>query len=239
LSLAIPKTNFLKLADAVMKKQLGNSDPGLLALLAFGWEYPTILNKKNKVKPHEAKDRESIENYLEGFVAAYSRGKSCVLSLKAMTTMPDPAVDVVLEAFANHKAARKVMESHRLGMAAENIIGDLLEAYLAIALATSGWICCYGEILRAVDFFHPRNPGVRLLQIKNRDNSENSSSSEIRATLKKAGCPVDIEIWFRTFSRTGETNWSSLPGNTRGELASEQEFLKFVRGYPKRTRTRD
>src|SRR6059058_3167229 len=57
----------------------------------------------------------------------------------------------------------------------------------------AGWIWCSGTSVKAVDFIHydEKNNEWNLLQVKNRDNTENSSSSKIRdnTTIKK---------WFRT-----------------------------------------
>ena len=89
-------------------------------------------------------------------------------------------------------------------MAAENIVGDLLERYLAKILEPKGWVWCAGSIVIAVDFIM-RGDATKwnLLQIKNRDNSENSSSKKVRDG-------TEIQHWFRTFAKTGETNWSHL-----------------------------
>lgn len=67
-------------------------------------------------------------------------------------------------------------------MASENIVGDLLERYLAEKLEPCGWIWCSGTSVKAVDFIHYDNEKDEwgLLQVKNRDNTENSSSSKIR-----------------------------------------------------------
>ncbi|MFO0049086.1 MAG: SinI family restriction endonuclease, partial [Pseudanabaena sp.] len=62
------------------------------------------------------------------------------------------------------------------------------------------------------------------LQIKIRDNSEKSSSSAIRSG-------TEIEKWFRSFSKTGKTNWNSLPKLMQGYNLSEQGFIDFVKSY--------
>ena len=58
-----------------------------------------------------------------------------------------------------------------------------LERYLASVMEPRGWIWCSGSTVKAVDLIKPpAAPGGawKLLQVKNRDNSENSSSSAIR-----------------------------------------------------------
>ncbi len=110
-------------------------------------------------------------------------------------------------------------------MQAENIVGKLLERYVARLLESRGWVWCCGETMRSVDFIKVPEAGeVQLLQIKNRDNSENSSSSAIRAgtTIKK---------WYRINSRTGKTRWELLVENadaSKDEKCNEQGFYAFV-----------
>jgi transcriptional regulator with XRE-family HTH domain len=51
------------------------------------------------------------------------------------------------------------------------------EEYLAEKLLPYGWYCCWGETMKSVDFCTQNGD---LLQVKNRSNSENSSSNKIR-----------------------------------------------------------
>jgi hypothetical protein len=119
-------------------------------------------------------------------------------------------------------------------MAAENKIGDLLEAYLAEVLEPKGWIWCCGSLLMGVDFFKPAsaaNTERILLQVKNGSNSENSSSKRIRELIAILGNPVMITEWHRCRASDGSTCWDSLIGNSDLALADEQRFRNFVREY--------
>lgn len=59
------------------------------------------------------------------------------------------------------------------------------------------------------------------LQVKNRDNTENSSSSAIRdGTI--------IKWWFRTFSTRNQTNWERFPNLPINRSLSEDGFKLFV-----------
>jgi hypothetical protein len=69
--------------------------------------------------------------------------------------------------------------------------------------------------------------GWYALQIKNRDNSENSSSKAVRDN-------TDIQKWFRTFSKTGKTNWDNLPPLMSDCGFSECDFIAFTYGYLQR-----
>lgn len=144
-------------------------------------------------------------------------------------TIPDEMVSVILVSYfgiAQADAAR-VKREHLLSMGAENLVGELLERYLASVMEPMGWIWCSGAMVRAVDFIKPPvQPGGawRLLQVKNRDNSENSSSSAIRLG-------TDIEKWHRTFSKREGANWAAFPDSTLRASLSEEAFKVFVRDY--------
>ena len=64
------------------------------------------------------------------------------------------------------------------------------------------------------------------VQVKNRDNTENSSSSAIRHG-------TTIEKWFRTYSkpskkRATNTNWENFPEEEFRDQLSEEGFLQFI-----------
>ena len=136
-------------------------------------------------------------------------------------------VSEVMQAAYGYSAAEceRIKLEHQHAMCAENCVGALLERYLDSVLRAHGWHWCCGDFVRAVDFLRPLPAGGwELLQIKNRDNSENSSSSAIRQ-----GTP--ILKWFRTYSRTGATNWANLPASMQGVGLSEDGFVRFVCQY--------
>jgi hypothetical protein len=145
------------------------------------------------------------------------------------TTVPDEMVSVILHEYFDVPLAdlNRAKHEHLLSMGAENLIGDLLERYLASILEPRGWIWCSGSMVKAVDFIKPPlelGGQYRLLQVKNRDNSENSSSSAIRNGTY-------IEKWFRTFSRREGSNWGAFPDTTIRPLLSEQAFKDYVSSY--------
>jgi len=59
------------------------------------------------------------------------------------------------------------------------------------------------------------------VQIKNSDNSENSSSKKVRK-----GTP--IKMWFRRFSKKYVYNWEELHVLMGSTDLSEENFLKFL-----------
>lgn len=160
------------------------------------------------------------DKYLKGYKNRASKRKSSVI-----TTQPDRIIDIIIEARIKKSGddLNTIKYWHRLAMAAENIAGALLEEYLAEKLIAHGWYCCWGETMRSIDFC---TASGLFLQIKNSDNSENSSSKQVRDG-------TTIKHWFRRFSRTGETNWPALNtligiSNEMPQL-TEDDFCTFVR----------
>ena len=125
----------------------------------------------------------------------------------------------------------QIKVEHQLSMSAENLVGALLERYIAQVLEPHGWIWCAGDFVRAIDFIK-YNQSTKLweaVQVKNRDNTENSSSSAIRQG-------TTIEKWFRTYSkpskkRATNTNWENFPEEEFRDQLSEDGFLQFIRDY--------
>lgn len=148
---------------------------------------------------------------------------------KKPTTVPDEMVSFILENYFNlpKENLERAKQEHLLSMAAENLIGYLLERYLASVMEPRGWTWCSGSTVKAVDFIKPPtgdNEKWVLLQVKNRDNSENSSSSAIRNG-------TEIKKWFRTFSRQPKFNWSAFPDAEILPLISEEGFRSYVKDY--------
>ena len=144
-------------------------------------------------------------------------------------TIPDEMVSLILHEYFDVPLADldRAKSEHLLSMGAENLVGELLERYLASILEPKGWVWCSGSMIKAVDFIKPPENAdgeYRLLQVKNRDNSENSSSSAIRIG-------TTIEKWFRTFSKKTGSNWSTFPDNSIRKLVSEADFKVFVTNY--------
>jgi len=141
-------------------------------------------------------------------------------------TVPDDMVGIVMQVAYGYteKETKRIKIEHQHSMCAENCVGALLERYLNSVLYKHKWVWCCGDFVKAVDFILPENDGWIALQIKNRDNSENSSSSAIRENTR-------IQKWFRTYSKTGNTNWDKVPEAMQSKGLSEEGFIKFVRNY--------
>lgn len=137
--------------------------------------------------------------------------------------------------YANIDDAEAIRKSHEGAMQSENIIGSLLEEYISSKIEKYGWIWCKGQTIVATDFLFPGNKPV-CLQIKNKFNTENSSSDKVRNG-------TDIKKWFRLTSKripdTDESlsDWEELRKIIFGETGiaydkecdlTEDGFRKFI-----------
>lgn len=169
-----------------------------------------------------------MKKWTNKFLNGYTNRASQRIS-NPIGTQHDPILDEIISARIQHtnEDLESIKYGHRLSMSAENIAGSLLEEYIAEELLSQGWHCCWGETMKSIDFC---NEDGQLLQIKNSDNSENSSSKTVRdGTL--------IKHWFRRFSRTGATNWPALNNLVENEddedKLTEESFKLFVRNAVK------
>lgn len=116
-------------------------------------------------------------------------------------TATDQSLKDILQ-FAYDIPAGKLEEAlnaHRLVMGAENFLGWILEHYIAAQAEPLGWAWCSGGSVKSIDFLRITRGGWQTLQVKNRSNSENSSSARVRDG-------TEIELWFRLNAKTGATN---------------------------------
>lgn len=143
-------------------------------------------------------DTATYMDYLEKWIKGYTDASSNLPSNRKASpkgSCSDPAIQTIVQIAMNadEEFASRMSAYHNLFMSAENIQGNLLEEYISLAARPYGWIWCNGNVLRAVDFCS--SDGGVLLQIKNKSNTENSSSSAIRTG-------TTIEKWYRLGTRT-------------------------------------
>ena len=190
----------------------------LKTILSFLCDNPQELGwrGKNKPDPTNKNDHEIIG-------LKYLKSIRKDIYPKSPSTIPDQMVSEILDIYFKYPREKldQMKLEHQHSMAAENAIGTLLEKYIDGVARNYGWVHCSGELVKKVDFIKEDNGAYRLLQVKNRDNSENSSSSAIRNG-------TTIEKWFRSFSRSGRTNWESFPDKQLSQVLNEKEFLQFV-----------
>lgn len=158
-----------------------------------------------------------LKKYFDGYNNRPSKRKN-----KKIGTVPDIVIDTIISArlpTLSTDQIDQIKSAHRLSMSAENILGLLLEEYLAEKLSSYDWYCAWGETIDKVDFCTKKGD---LLQVKNRSNSENSSSSSVRkGTL--------IRKWHRINASNGAYYWKELNQLIGCSELFEEDFSVFVR----------
>jgi hypothetical protein len=204
---------------------LGITEPDLTPLkkmTCFIRENPAALVWRRKIKL----DLATIEG-TNALAEKYISARNTKIKAAIPSTVPDDAVGKIMQNFFGYDEAstNRIKLEHQHSMVAENMVGALLEKYIASRIEPDGWVWCAGELVRSVDFIKQEENGQwSLLQIKNRDNSENSSSAAIRKG-------TDIKKWFRTFSRTGKTNWGNFPITNLTSPLTEDGFMVYLKEY--------
>ena len=179
--------------------------------------YPKKINKVEQPIP--------LKEYVNKFIDKYQKGYNNRPSVRignSSKTHSDPIVGLIFSLRVSNTSEaelKKIVEGHSLQMSIENIIGDLLEEYLSIKLCDYNWVCCWGSSIDAVDFCNSKG---ELLQIKNSDNSENSSSSRVRngTEIKK--------LSRRKSTQSNTFYWEKLIELTGAKNISEEDFRGFV-----------
>lgn len=165
-------------------------------IIEFLKDFPEFFSSYGKQA-----DFQSLDLYIK-LADKFFKARNKIAVFQLPQTLPDPMVSYILEIYFNYseKNLDKIKFEHQLSMSAENIVGTLLERYIGTTLENYGWAWCAGDFVRAVDIIKNKGDGSwTLLQVKNRDNTENSSSSAIRHR-------TTIIKWFRSFSRKSTTN---------------------------------
>lgn len=220
--------------ESLARKVMGEIDPKLtenfVKIILFSCDNPSlrVLQRKSRKVPDP---KFGTREHLQYLARKYANGRD-TKRLPIPKTIPDPVLSIVLEIGYGKSVddLGTLIEGHRIAMVAENIVGELLERYIDEKLSDNDWIWCAGEVVKSVDFIRlSKKKGLKWesLQIKNRDNSENSSSSTVREG-------TDIEKWYRTIARSGETRWEDFPVGSGEEKLDETDFRKFVREYLKK-----
>jgi len=113
----------------------------------------------------------------------------------------------------------KAIRIHGDLMILENKVGKILEHYLSARLEPLGWIWCSGDFVEKVDFVKiVEGNNHELLQVKNKDVTENSSSSKGRG---------DVPKWARLKGKKAITDWENFPDLEARNLVSETDFLEY------------
>ncbi len=187
--------------------------------------FHAIANDSERIPGNIGGNKDDENSVIKKWLLKYTGGKlqrSSHRESNSPGTVADPIIEEIIGSripALDNDDLNKITYAHRLGMSAENILGLILEEYLSENLKEFGWHCAWGETVKSVDFVHEDG---RLLQIKNRSNSENSSSSAVRHG-------TEIKKWFRIKADRVEYMWESLNTICGTTNLSEESFIKFVR----------
>ncbi len=200
-----------------------------------------MLDREN-LFPNQKKDSEEacLRSWISKFIQSKKNPPSAHIG-EGKKTCSDPALAkfVKIACGLDGDKVGKMEKAHNFFMSVENILGELLEEYIAENVKDLGWIWCSGNTLRAVDFC--KEDGPVLLQVKNKNNTENSSSSAIRKGTK-------IKKWCRlkTKKENGEPKpsyrWDKLNDIINSGLdddeepceMSEEDYQDFLKKVAKR-----
>jgi len=175
------------------------------------------------------------EAYIDSWISLYVQAKnrsSLTKRASPKSAVSDPSLSQIVKIARRLSDAEvaNMLVAHNLFMSAENAQGYLLEEYIAAHIASHGFLYCAGNLLRSVDFCSA--DGKVLLQIKNKSNTENSSSSKVRKG-------TTIEKWYRLGTRTkdgvkiAEYKWNKLNGivsafSGKPCALSESGYIAFI-----------
>lgn len=128
-------------------------DPKFQVLLKFLQDNPERLSSRSK-SLHLDSD-EGINALHE----CYVRSKEQKLTLSRPATIPDDAVSVILQQCCNftEEQTEQIKVEHQLSMSAENLVGALLERYIAQVLEPHGWIWCAELLFEQLILFSPKS----------------------------------------------------------------------------------
>ncbi len=180
----------------------------------------------------------SWKSYINQWVTTYCSAVKNLPSKKMATkksSCNDPIVKTMIKVAQDidDKKTLSQIGVHNLCMSAENVLGNLLEEFIAEKIRDYGWIWCAGNTLKSIDFCN--KAGTILLQVKNKNNSENSSSNKIRegttikhwyrlSTSKKGGKITPKFKW----DKLNEIINSNLPKGKRAINLSEESFQEYI-----------
>ena len=212
-------------AEAIRAAKLIAKEEGIDWGVAISAVFNAVASDPERAPGNIGGKNDDERSLIRKWILKYQSGIEGRASVRE-SNLPGTIADPIIEEIIGARLAaltkcdlNKITYAHRLGMSAENILGLILEEYLANNLVEFGWHCAWGETVKSVDFVHEDG---RLLQIKNRSNSENSSSSAIRTG-------TEIEKWFRIKADRVEYMWESLNEICGADSLSEAGFVSFVK----------
>lgn len=148
--------------------------------------------------------------------------------LQEPTTVPDELVAELLELLCGYdKSQREQIQKQFINQSqvTQVIVGTFLEFYILKNAVKYGWVQT-GNCLSGIDMIQQKKDGSwNRLQIKNADNTTNSSSAGF---IKAKG---NIVTWRRRKANKGTYYWDEFPDKKVRKHLSESKFRKFIKDY--------
>lgn len=162
-------------------------------------------------------EKKFIDKFYRGFMDRPSVKKS--LPTK---TVFDYSTDSILSALIPEidvNMLNLIRYGHKISMAADSIIGMMLDEYIHINLRPYGWTCCWGNAMQGVDVCSSSGD---MIHVRNKSNTEVSNNDRNRTQQS-------VKKWFRINAYTGKTKWDDLNLLVgKIDLFSEDGFRDFV-----------
>ena len=206
--------------------------------------FNAIMQDKKNYFPNQQKEGELeclkswIKKYIkkQSEISGLSTEKKTRKKTKKKGTCSDYAMAVIVGEIYDltEEDLVKMEQGHKIFMSVESLQGDILEKFIAQEVKDYGWIWCVANSVHAADFC--RKSDLMLLQVKNKYNSENSSSSDVREG-------TDIVKWNRLKMKMEDgipkarPQWDKLNEIINGKLESgkkpcnmnEEKYIEFLK----------
>ena len=217
------RETFLGILGEFPMSELNKSN--LIKIFDYAAIYPDLFPSINVSKNHIETD-EKVIGYLRNWINKFYLERENPALSKPLKNFGeiDNALFRRVSGISNELKENyaKLLEAHYIIMDAENKNGATLEEFMANVLEKHNWIWCSGSVLSAIDFCKLESAETLLLQVKNKYNTENSSSSKIRTG-------TEIKKWNRLSKprvATGKNipipNWEELH-----EIINADSILKY------------
>lgn len=186
-------------------------------------DHPEAWTKKLKRKPAPIT--------IEKITSDISKIFNIDPKIKTPTTVPDELVAELLELICEYdKSQRELIQKqyNNQKQIEQVVVGTFLEFYILKNSIEHGWIQT-GNCLSGIDMIKQNeDESWNRLQIKNSDNTPNSSSAGF---IKEKG---NIITWKRRKSTTGTYYWDEFPDEDVRVNLSEENFREFIKEYYKK-----
>lgn len=218
--------NFDYLFECYFHNQNINIDEDINTITELLTAVPKLFSLDKNDFSSEIHSEKVKQSYKQGLIRNHSSVDPSFILDESFRAIFNLYVEEPLSEEEFHKSATL----HKIFMGVENKFGEILEEYIASKLKDEGWIWCAGSIVKGIDLIKKDGNSWKLLQIKSRSNTENSSSKNIRKYIKD-NTGADITSWYRlnVNPKTDDNpiKWNVLEDLVNFQGFSEEDFVLF------------